>query len=117
MAVTTMPATMMPSGMVRRGFLTSWPTIEAISNPEKAKHIDDHRLMVVMKSSRGSSSEDANDVADPNVTNAIVPQTTSRAGGIHVAMAPMCCTHFAVSRPRMLIPVQNHMKPRTNTTE
>ena len=56
---------MMPSGIVRRGFLTSCPTIDAISNPENAKHIDDHRLIVVNTSSRGTSSDGANDVAEP----------------------------------------------------
>ena len=43
-----------------------------------------------MKLSRGMSSDGANDVALPNVANAIAPAPTSSAAGIHVATLPMC---------------------------
>src|SRR5262245_19597437 len=108
-----MPPMMIAIGIVRRGLFTSCPTIDAISKPENAKHIDDHKLMVESRSSCGMSSDGANDVAEPTVAKAIAPPITSSAGGIHVAMLPTCWTHLPVSRPRMLMPVQNHRKPRT----
>src|SRR5688572_13716520 len=104
-------------GMVRRGSWTSWPTIDEISKPENAKHIADHRLIVVHKSSRGINSDGANDVALPKVANAMAPLPISMAAGIHVATLPACCTHLPAEKPMMLISVQNHSRPSTNVTE
>ena len=67
MAAVASPAMSTPAGIVRVGFFTSWPTNDVISNPEKAKHIADHRLSVPRKSTSIGGTIDAgvNGVADP----------------------------------------------------
>ncbi len=66
------------------------------------------------KFSRGISSAGANDVALPNVANAIAPQAIRIAAGIHVATLPTCCSHFPAEKPKMLRKVVAHTKPSTN---
>ncbi len=84
---------------------------------EHWKHIDDHKLIVVRTASCGTSSDGADDVADPKVAKATAPQTKSSTGGIRVAELPRCCSHLPAASPMMLSAVVKHRNPSTNTME